>query len=122
MPVEYRYFLALLSGARVVFDSESRRLRVYESVLNKPTDPKNLRLIDDVAHHRMAGVVMTWADSEFGGSPLYSPDCDVPRVALQQSAAGSGIPMVLVDHEAFFARAVERLAAQGRRKIASIAI
>ena len=95
---------------------------MYESVCDKPTDPKNLQLLDDVAHHRVAGVVMTWEGSEFSDSPLYDPSCDVPRVALHPTPASSGVPSVVIDWEAFFDRAVERLAAMGRRKIACIVI
>jgi DNA-binding LacI/PurR family transcriptional regulator len=121
-PIETRYFNALRSAARVVFNSGSRRLRVYESVANQPAHPKNLKVLDDVAHHRVAGLVMTWACHEFLDSLLYNPKCDVPRVSLHDPTVRSGMPLVILDYEAFFDRAVERLAAEGRRKIACIGI
>ena len=122
MDVEPRYFPRLaLAAARVVFNSESRRLRWYDTS-DQTGDPKNLRVCDDLNHHRVAGMVLTWIGGKVDDTPLYSPDCDVPRVALHKTPAGCGVPSVLVDFEAFFERAVERLAAEGRRKIACITV
>ena len=95
---------------------------MYESVSSDTIRSAISELLDDVAHHRVAGVVMTWSGSGFSDSPLYNPDSDVPRVALHPELAHSAVPSVNVDYEAFFDRAVERLAAEGRRKIACIAV
>jgi DNA-binding LacI/PurR family transcriptional regulator len=106
----------------VVFDSESRRLRRYEFNLNHPTDPANLRLLDDVTHHRLAGVIITWPSGPFACSPLYAPDCPVPRVVLGGNPICPGVPAVQVDGSAFYERALDRLIARGRRKIAHLGI
>ena len=116
-----RFFRAVRHAAETVFNSEACRLRLYESESNNPTDPKNLRLLNDVTHHRLAGVILVWPTGEFIDSPLDAPDCDVPRVVFHGDSTRE-IPSILLDIPAFFERAVDRLLARGRRKIAHLGV
>jgi DNA-binding LacI/PurR family transcriptional regulator len=120
---ETRFFGAIRAAARDVFNSESRRLRLFSPETARVDDPVAGELNDDVAHHRLAGVIVTWPNSELAGSPLFSADCDVPRVVIGGASRPDGhavTPAVVLNIQTFFERAMDRLIARGRRKIAHL--
>src|SRR4051812_43869663 len=95
-----RFLTAIRRAAEIVFSSERHRLRVYQSEPNDPTHPATRQFVDDVVHHRIAGVILTWTMEELSGSPLYARDCEVPRVFMNGRPSDMSVPTLIFDTKA----------------------
>ncbi len=74
-------------------------------------------LVEDVRSERVAGLIFASGALEFKGTPILDQP-GIPRVALAAEYELPGMPRMHVDHASFFARALDALVAQGRRRIA----
>jgi len=74
-------------------------------------------LVEDVRAERVAGLIFASGAAEFKGTPILDQP-GIPRVAIANDYELPGIPKLHVDHANFFARALDALLVQGRRRIA----
>lgn len=79
------------------------------------------RLEDDVREHRLAGVILVHTVSRLGSNLKYPwRDTAVPFVAI--GASNDQVTAIEPDMRSFLTQAIDRLAQQGRRKVAFLDI
>lgn len=76
-------------------------------------------LVEDVRAERVAGLIFASGATEFKGTPILDQP-GIPRVAIAAEYELPGIPKMHLDHASFFAKALDVLVAQGRRRIAAL--
>lgn len=77
------------------------------------------RLADDIEHHRLAGLIFVTPPYGLGNTPVVTSP-KVRRVTVSLESFRSDIPAIYPNYDHFIERALDRLAAAGRRKIAVI--
>ncbi len=73
-------------------------------------------LVEDVRAERVAGLIFASGALEFQGTPILDQP-GIPRVAIASDYELPGISKLQVDHASFFAKALDTLLAQERRRI-----
>jgi DNA-binding LacI/PurR family transcriptional regulator len=94
-----------------------RHMSMYHGIVSERDGAESCRLRDLVEHHRLAGLIFANNPYMLDGSPIVR-ESGIPRVAIANGGAGAGLPTVYPDLEGFWDRALERLAAKGRRHVA----
>ncbi|OPZ31169.1 MAG: Arabinose metabolism transcriptional repressor [Lentisphaerae bacterium ADurb.BinA184] len=74
-------------------------------------------LVEEVRSERVAGLIFASGALEFRGTPVLDQP-GIPRVGIAAEYELPGIPRLHVDYASFFAKALDVLVAQGRRRLA----
>lgn len=128
-----RYAVVFLSAAEefkrnrftIALDSEVRHLRhrrpdlrisEYYGVDGHDDSEDYQRLVRDVRAHRIAGLIFMSNPYPVQGTPLID-EVTMPRVAIM-IPTDHKVPTITLDMDSFFARALDDLQAQGRKRIA----
>ena len=109
--------------------NESRRLahehpewqfRICDGLMNHLRGPETLASIEaDARARRLAGVIFTPGTFDLGRRPLLAAGA-LPTAFICAADDADATTIVSVDSEALYRRALERLAAKGRRRIAIV--
>ena len=95
--------------------------RVYTGVTPPVEGNDNYAaLLDDVREHRVAGLILIAPTGVFLGADLFDIPL-VPKVVIQNNPA-EGFPTLTTDRVAFLNRALDTLAASGRRRIGGLVL
>ncbi len=118
LPSSNRFWMALNNVALQLRYSQNVDLVAYYGIDGHSDRREYRQLVDDVEHHRIAGLIFASSPFQLENTPLLD-EPGIPRVAI------SGIPQdkyncwhVGVDNESFARRAVDLLVEAGRRQIA----
>lgn len=115
-----KFFTALKQAATGVSRPPERRVQVYWGASEWKTRGGDAgRLLRDVEHEVVAGVVFAGPVYPYHGSPLLEKP-DIPRVAIDQQVDVPGVVSVYPDFGMWLGEAMGRLRQLGRRKIALI--
>ncbi len=112
---------ALLQAAEIVGEQRQLRISPYEvpvklADMSQPNDMR--RLLDDIAHHRVGGVVLATGWEVVSNTPIVS-DPNIQRVVFSAKSS-FGCPSVWADVNSFARVAVQHLLDQGRQRIAHL--
>lgn len=110
---------ALANEAISLSRSNGWRIDAYHGVDGHVDCDAYQRLLDDVREGILGGVIIAAYPSALLSTPLLQ-DPDLPRVAIMGVPGIAGIPRVWVDLEGLVDRALDELAATGRRRVAIV--
>ena len=96
------------------------QLAAYHGVDGHLDGDEYRRLLDDVREGTLGGIILACYPSMLLQTPLVQ-DPDLPRVAIMGLPPVAGIPRVFGDVEQLIDRALDFLAAQGRKQVAIVA-
>ena len=96
------------------------RMAAYHGVDGHVDSGDYQQLLDDVREGTLGGIILAAYPSALLSTPLLQ-NPDLPRVAIMGLPPIAGIPRVFGDIEQLVDRALDYLAAQGRRRVAIVA-
>ena len=99
---------------------DDRKLKTYYDAQEGTKGADYHRLISDLEHHRLAGLIFVTPPYPFMDTPVLE-DHDVPKVAIMDRASFPDVPAVYFDFQSLLGDAVAYLAEQKRQRIAIIA-
>ena len=108
---------ALYQQALQTPDTPERRLAIYHGISTTINGPDYQRLEHEVANQQLAGLIFAFSPSALRNT-LLMQDKRIARVAIATSP--TLVPAVTVSMHSFIDRALDFLAARGRRRIAVI--
>ena len=118
-PVSWSRFYSALRLAAAALTTPERTVETYEGVDGKRGSEGDAKLLRDVEHRSVAGLVFPSGPWHLEGSELLA--ADIPRVAIGDAAGRWGLPGPgLVGMPHFLDRAVERLASLGCSRLACL--
>lgn len=115
---EQSAFVRILHRQAGLMETDDRRIEVYTNVDLHVEGGQRQRLLEDIAEHRLAGLIAGSLDLAAPESPLAGRS-DFPMVVLAPHTT-CGEPTVYPDLDSFFRQAVARLAQSGRRNVALV--
>lgn len=114
-----RYFQALTQAA-VSFQRESgRRMLMFHGIDEHADNEDRQRLIAYMGTHRVAGVIFANEPFQMENTPILNLP-GIPRVAVGSKQLYDNVPVVWGDDAQWVAKALDHLAALGRRRVAVI--
>lgn len=120
--VRSRFWQAIQAEAELLAQSGPRRLPLFVGLDGHVDNEIYQRLSADVRRHRLAGVVYVYVEiSDLLGSPLADPESS-PGVAINTHAEGWKIPVISPDTKLFIDRALDHLAARGRKRVGFLTV
>jgi len=113
-----RYNFALSNQVRQLrHEQPDLKIAEYFGVDGHEDSEDYQRLVREVRAHRVAGLIFSSNEFPLWGTPVLQ-EPGLPRIVITPHRAGMTIPVVNLDTESFFVRALEDLRAEGRRRIA----
>ncbi len=114
------FYDRLLRASTIIEESSGVRFkRYYRLVATHPDRHELARLNDDLANHRLAGLVSTYHPSgTFMKESVIAHD--LPRIAISYNDSNPGFSSIYPDIEGFRAEAIKQLAQRGRKRVAII--
>ena len=116
-----RYFQALTQAALQFEQETGLRVLQYHGIDHHTDTPDRQRLIEDMACHRVAGVIFANAPFMLEGSEVLELP-GVPRVALEARSETPLVHAVGFDYRDWFCEALDYLSRRGCRRVAMIAL
>jgi DNA-binding LacI/PurR family transcriptional regulator len=114
-----RYYQALTQAA-VTFQQESgRRMLMFHGITEHTDSEDRQRLIAYMETQRLAGVIFANEPFQMENSPILDLP-GIPRVAFGSEQMYDNVPVVTGDGAQWVAKALDHLAALGRRRVAVI--
>ena len=95
------------------------RISIHRSIDGRPDNEDYNKLVKDVEHQRVAGLIFGNNPCSLQNSALLE-QTRVPCVAVSAEQTIPGLPVVMHDGESFLAKALDHFVEHGRRKIAMI--
>lgn len=118
-PVSRSRFYSALAQAAVALSTPERTVEIYEGVDGKRGSEGDAKLLRDVEHRSVAGLIFPSHPWHLKGSELLA--ADIPRISIGDTAGHWGLPGPGMDGMAqFLDRAVERLASLGCSRLACL--
>ncbi len=99
-----------------MWQSGQRRLTSYLGIDGHTDSEDYQRLVRDIASRRIAGIFFASAPHNLLDTPLLT--ADVPRAAIGLPNDFAHVASVVLDEDAFIAKALDHLKARGRKRIA----
>lgn len=113
-------YRAITQAAQWVAENSRWQLVQYQTGARRDMPDDSARLIDDLAHHRVGGLIFA-GTSEAGHAAPQLADLALPRVAYQ-STPEEGIAAITPDLAGFIRRATEHVVARGCRRVAVLCL
>ena len=116
-----RYFQALTQGAIRLQQETGKQLLMFHGIDQHADSEDRMRLIAHIERQRLAGVIFTNNPFQLEGTPILDQP-GIPRVAVM-AAGGNQYPHVSsvdFDGAMWVDKALDYLAAEGRRRVAMI--
>lgn len=118
-PRSNRFWATLVAEAEQMRPHGAGRFVLYDNMAPHAENPAYTRLVADIQHRRLAGLIFAAPPFAFTHTPLLE-EPGLPRVAFM-SPARHNWPVATVSLAGHFAeRALARLAARGRRRVAVV--
>lgn len=115
-----QFFLAIRKEAEKLQRPE-RRLSLFFTQDGDAESADCRRLAAQVADHCLAGLIFAYHPHHWIGWPVLDTQ-GLPRVAMISAPNFPGIPAVGTDARDFLAKALDRVVARGRRRVAAITL
>ncbi len=112
-------FYRAIHAEAVKIQIPNQKLTVFHDIVEHQDGNEARRLHELVMQHRLAGLILAHDPGTLGPSPLVR-EPGIPRVAIAAALSGEAFTTVYPDLDEFWNRALERLAAHGRRRVAVI--
>lgn len=120
LPVWVRFWTALVNEAANVQESISRQMPVFYGVDGHLDSEDYQRLLQELRHQRLAGLIFPSFPHALTDTPVML-DPGLPRVAIMgPDERGAHITPLVLDWPSFMDKALDYLAARGRRRIAML--
>jgi len=113
-----QFYVALRNEA-ARFQSSGNHFSIFYDIGGHTDTEDYQRLLGFVRSHRLAGLIFTESPFLLEGSPLLE-EPGVPRVAIASEAAQAGVPAVYPNLDDFLPKALDHLAAHGRKRVAML--
>ena len=118
----YSKHFQTLSQAATAWQRETGRNVITFFGMDQRTDSKDRnRLLEDVAAHRLAGIVFSSPPFELENSAILE-EPGIPRVCISNGPYSADVPAVGYDGLSFFDTALSSLAAQGRKRVVCLLV
>ena len=115
---ESKFWQTLRAATERIARDEDRNITTFLLDQRDSISNLNHQLEEDIAAHRVAGLMLIWMDGQVADdSPLWTQS-DMPRVLFFDCR--NQWPSVGFDIQAFFATAIEHLLSAGRKRIAHL--
>lgn len=111
------FALALAQEATAISSENAWKIVPFFGVHNHSTAPDTKRLIECIRTRRLAGLIVT---NPFSVQSILQK-ANMPCVTFTGSTEPQGMTCIKLDPRSFLERAIERLRAQGRRRVGLIA-
>ena len=112
-----RYWTALANEVSAIATEPAIDLPVFCDRKGRRDTGDYVSLLRDMEAQRLAGLIFPAQPAQFMGTPVLDMP-NLPRVIVMQEPNFPGIPIVALDWQAFIDKALDYLAARGRRRIA----
>lgn len=118
----YSKLYQALTQAAVAFQHRTARNVFQFHGVDRHADTENRqRLLDHLQAHQLAGIIFASPPFELAGTPILDQP-GVPRVCLAGRQWYPHVPAVTPDGHSFFDKALDYLAARGRRRVAMLLV
>lgn len=117
----WQFDTALVSEAESVSQQSPRTVASYFNIDGHEDVEDYQQLLADVRFQRLAGLVFVGPPGRVHDSPLVQAP-GFGRVTLLSAPDAGGMPAVHVDQDAFYRKSIEALAAEGRKRLAVLAV
>lgn len=114
-----RFWTAISNEILALAAHEDRDITIYHGVDGHTDSVDYQNLQNDVCAHRLAGLIFAISPERFLNTPLLD-EPGMPRVAITGRTDLSGVQAVALDPHSWIDKALDELAAQGRRRVALI--
>ena len=114
-----RYYQALTQAAIQLQQETGRRMLMFHGIDQHADSEDRMRLLAHLERRRLAGVIFTNPPHPLEGTPILETP-GIPRVAIASIQRYPGIPIVHADGTMWIDKALDHLAALGRRRVAII--
>jgi len=120
-----RYAMALCGEARRLEQESDRRFTFYHSVNRHADSEAYHMLVSDIRAHRLAGLIFSvppiCLEYDLTGTPVLDAP-GMPRVVACTGLSRVSFPMVSLSEETLCERAMDDLAARGRKRVACLCL
>ena len=116
-----RYYQALTQAAVRLQQETGRRMLMFHGIDNHADSEDRVRLITHIERQRLAGVIFANSPYLLGGTPVLEAP-GVPRVAIAGHQQYLQVPVVSTDIAMWVNKALDHLAALGRRRVATLTV
>ncbi len=112
-----RYYQALTQAVARFQQETGKRILQFHGIDEHTDSPDRKRLISHIKRQNLAGLIFANPPFQLAGTPILdSPG--IPRVALTDKQSYPHVPIVKLDGDMWVERALDYLAALGRRHVA----
>lgn len=110
-------FFGAIEREAARLQAPERRVTMFHDMAEHAEGTEAQRLCRLAEEHRLAGIVFAHNPYMLDHSPIVQ-ESGIPRVAIAMADDQASMPTVYPDLDAFWRRALERLASHGRRRLA----
>jgi DNA-binding LacI/PurR family transcriptional regulator len=114
-----RFWTALANEAMALARVGPIKFSTYYGVTGSTDNEDYQRLLHDIHAHRLAGLIFSALPDSLAHTPIVAGST-TPRVAIMWPKPGCHVPAVYPDLSSFVDRALDALAARGRRRVAVV--
>ena len=114
------FLRTLVEQTAVLEQLHGWRFPIYSNVDGPKNSENHREMLEDLAAHRVAGLILTQPPSYYLQTPLFAQP-NLPRVAIVNHHQVPGVGCVYLDNQMFIAKALDHLQAQGRKRVALVA-
>lgn len=120
-PAWMRFWTTLVNEAAKLEQTQMRQLPVFYGVNDHTDSDGYQRLVENVRHRRLAGLIFPARPFPIDGTPAML-DLALPKVSIMSPGESHpNVTPVVLDWRSFFEKALEYMASRGRRRIAVLA-
>ena len=115
---------ALISEAAAIGAGGRRHLTLYHGIDGHADNPDHQRLVRDLHHERLAGLVFAVNPFAVVGTPVLD-EGPAPRIAIMDQPLirpNGRVGCVVLDEPSFVAKALDQFVEHGRRRVAVISV
>ena len=116
-----RFNAMLVNEATQLTEQGPRKLIPFYGIQERDQSPDYAPLLERVQNQRLAGLIFACHPFHVMGTPILDRP-GIPRVALLFNGELPGVAGVALDFAGLFRRALDRLAARGRRRVAFLGV
>lgn len=115
-----QFWRALVNEAKAVSRTSHRRISVYHRVDGTSEAPDHQRLLRDLRHQRLAGIVFAVNTFQLDGTPLLTIP-HVPRIAIM-AGPRKHVAAAVLDDANWINKALDHFAARRRTRVAVLSV
>ena len=115
-----QFWRALVNEARMVSRTSQRRISIYHRVDGTPESADHQRLLRDLRHQRLAGIVFAVNTFQLDDTPLLTIP-HVPRIAIM-SGPRKHVAAAVLDDANWINKALDHFAAHRRTRVAVLSV